>query len=150
MEGYTADVTNLRRALAAVDRKLHEMRLVERLGDDERLDAILAHLRHRAPNVPLPAPPPRMGGGQRLQQQRGRDQGDGGSELDGGASDDGSLRSGSAKAELEAELEVIRRHLTGLEAQVIMMTQRRFPLAASRCCAHLLPTAAGWSHLPAT
>ncbi len=30
MEGYTADITALRKALAAVDRKLHEMRLIER------------------------------------------------------------------------------------------------------------------------
>ena len=30
MEGWTADVTTLRKMLVAIDRKLHEMRLVER------------------------------------------------------------------------------------------------------------------------
>jgi hypothetical protein len=30
MEGWTADVTQLRKTLTSVDRKLHEMRLVER------------------------------------------------------------------------------------------------------------------------
>ncbi len=30
MEGFTADITNLRKMLAATDRKLHEMRLVQR------------------------------------------------------------------------------------------------------------------------
>ncbi|GFR40782.1 hypothetical protein Agub_g1396 [Astrephomene gubernaculifera] len=57
-EGWTADVTALRKTLTAVDRKLHEMRLVERLEDDDRLDAILQHLRKKAPKVPLPGPGP--------------------------------------------------------------------------------------------
>ncbi|EFJ43281.1 centriole protein [Volvox carteri f. nagariensis] len=56
-EGWTADVSALRKTLTAVDRKLHEMRLVERLEDDDRLDAILKHLRKKAPKVPLPCPP---------------------------------------------------------------------------------------------
>jgi coiled-coil domain-containing protein 77 len=30
MEGFSADITYLRKMLTAVDRKLHEMRLVER------------------------------------------------------------------------------------------------------------------------
>lgn len=30
MEGFTADITNLRKMLASIERKLHEMRLVER------------------------------------------------------------------------------------------------------------------------
>ncbi|GIM05695.1 hypothetical protein Vretimale_10129 [Volvox reticuliferus] len=55
-EGWTADVTALRKTLTAVDRKLHEMRLVERLEDDDRLDAILKHLRKKAPKVLLPGP----------------------------------------------------------------------------------------------
>ncbi|KAG2498150.1 hypothetical protein HYH03_003908 [Edaphochlamys debaryana] len=65
-EGWTADVTALRKTLGAVDRKLHEMRLVERLEDDDRLDAILAHLRKKAPNVPLPGPGPSAGAGSGL------------------------------------------------------------------------------------
>ena len=51
LEGWTADVTNLRKLLVAVDKKLHEMRLVERLGEDDRLDTILAHIRQKTPQV---------------------------------------------------------------------------------------------------
>lgn len=51
LEGWTADVTNLRKLLVAVDKKLHEMRLVERLGEDDRLDTILAHIRNKTPQV---------------------------------------------------------------------------------------------------
>jgi hypothetical protein len=40
-EGFTSDVTLLRQQLAAVDRKLHQMRLASRLADDERLDGLL-------------------------------------------------------------------------------------------------------------
>lgn len=40
-EGFTHDVSNLRKQLAAVDRKLHQMRLQARLEDDERLEALL-------------------------------------------------------------------------------------------------------------
>ena len=40
-EGFTHDVSNLRKQLAAVDRKLHAMRLQARLDDDERLEALL-------------------------------------------------------------------------------------------------------------
>ncbi|KAF5830416.1 hypothetical protein DUNSADRAFT_14637 [Dunaliella salina] len=50
MEGFTADVTHLRKTLTAVDRKLHEMRLIERLDDDDRLDTILNHLRRTRPD----------------------------------------------------------------------------------------------------
>ncbi|KXZ44254.1 hypothetical protein GPECTOR_70g485 [Gonium pectorale] len=65
-EGWTADVTVLRKMLTAVDRKLHEMRLVERLEDDDRLDTILKQLRQKAPKgVQLPgrSPAPAQGGG---------------------------------------------------------------------------------------
>ena len=30
MEGFAADVTNLRKMLSSIDRKLHEMRLIDR------------------------------------------------------------------------------------------------------------------------
>ena len=30
MEGFTADATHLRKMLASIDRKLHEMRLIDR------------------------------------------------------------------------------------------------------------------------
>ena len=52
LEGFTADITNLRKSLIAVDRKLHQMRLIHRLEDDERLDAILDELERRAPSMP--------------------------------------------------------------------------------------------------
>ncbi|KAK9814374.1 hypothetical protein WJX72_004785 [[Myrmecia] bisecta] len=51
VEGWVSDVTILRKQLAAVDRKLHQMRLKDRLQDDERLDALLDDLARRAPNV---------------------------------------------------------------------------------------------------
>eukprot|EP00798_Chlamydomonas_sp_ICE-L_P012306 gene12306-15468_t len=55
MEGCTADITTLRKSIAAVNRKLHEMRLIERLGDDDRLDTIIEQLRKKAPSmVPTP------------------------------------------------------------------------------------------------
>jgi coiled-coil domain-containing protein 77 len=50
LEGFTADVTTLRRLLSAVDRRLHQTRLVQRLDDDERLDMLLEQLERRAPD----------------------------------------------------------------------------------------------------
>lgn len=40
-EGFTNDISLLRKQLAAVDRKLHSMRLKSRLEDDERLEGLL-------------------------------------------------------------------------------------------------------------
>ncbi|KAK3242884.1 hypothetical protein CYMTET_47438 [Cymbomonas tetramitiformis] len=50
LEGFTRDVTLLRKQLCAVDRKLHQLRLANRLEDDERLDALLEHIEQRAPS----------------------------------------------------------------------------------------------------
>ena len=50
LEGFTADVTTLRKLLNAVDRRLHQTRLVQRLDDDERLDLLLEQLERRAPD----------------------------------------------------------------------------------------------------
>ena len=50
LEGFTADVTTLRKLLSAVDRRLHQTRLAQRLDDDERLDALLERLERRAPD----------------------------------------------------------------------------------------------------
>jgi coiled-coil domain-containing protein 77 len=61
LEGFTADVTTLRRLLAAVDRKLHQTRLTQRLDDDERLDMLMEQLEKRAPD-PAPAPGGAHGG----------------------------------------------------------------------------------------
>ncbi len=44
-----ADISALRKQLAAIDRRLLQMRLVERLEDDERLDRLLDQLESRAP-----------------------------------------------------------------------------------------------------
>ncbi|KAJ9527458.1 hypothetical protein QJQ45_025730 [Haematococcus lacustris] len=54
-EGWSADVTSLRKQLTAIDRRLHEMRLADRLDDEDRLEAIIHGLRRRAPEA-LPAP----------------------------------------------------------------------------------------------
>ena len=58
IEGFTSDVTTLRRLLSAVDRRLHQTRLVQRLDDDERLDMLLEQLEQRSPDpAPLPGKP---------------------------------------------------------------------------------------------
>lgn len=49
MDGWISDVTLLRKQIAAVDRKLTQMRVMERLPDDERRDAILAKHARLAP-----------------------------------------------------------------------------------------------------
>ncbi|BDA49231.1 Coiled-coil domain-containing protein 77 [Coccomyxa sp. Obi] len=51
VEGWTNDITLLRKALEATDRKLHQMRLSSRLPDDERLDALMGSLDKRHPDV---------------------------------------------------------------------------------------------------
>lgn len=48
-EGFTNDVSHLRKQLAAVDRKLHQMRLQARLEDDERLEALLKKVDRKGP-----------------------------------------------------------------------------------------------------
>lgn len=50
-EGFTNDVSLLRKQLAAVDRKLHQMRLLDRLDDDERLHSLLQQLQKKAPGL---------------------------------------------------------------------------------------------------
>ncbi|GMH33975.1 hypothetical protein BSKO_01809 [Bryopsis sp. KO-2023] len=51
LEGFTSDISLLRKQLLVLDRKLHQMRLLDRLEGDERLDAILKSLEKRAPSV---------------------------------------------------------------------------------------------------
>jgi hypothetical protein len=48
-EGFTNDVSLLRKQLAAVDRKLHGMRLKSRLEDDERLEGLLKKVAGKGP-----------------------------------------------------------------------------------------------------
>jgi hypothetical protein len=47
-EGCAADISALRKQLAAIDRRLLQMRLVERLEDNERLDRLLDQLEGKA------------------------------------------------------------------------------------------------------
>lgn len=47
VEGFTADIALLRKALTATDRRLHQMRLADRLEHDERLEALLKELQAR-------------------------------------------------------------------------------------------------------
>ncbi len=52
MEGWAADVGQLRKRIAAVDRRLTQAALAARLPDDDRLDAALArHARCKVPCV---------------------------------------------------------------------------------------------------
>lgn len=48
-EGFTNDVSILRKQLNTVDRKLHQMRLQNRLQDDERLHSMLQKLENKGP-----------------------------------------------------------------------------------------------------
>ncbi|KAK9784601.1 hypothetical protein WJX73_004449 [Symbiochloris irregularis] len=62
MEGWANDVSLLRRQAAAVHRKMHQMRIVDRLADDERRDNILDTLSARAPDpFDLESPRPKKG-----------------------------------------------------------------------------------------
>ncbi|GIL62982.1 hypothetical protein Vafri_17149 [Volvox africanus] len=104
-EGWTADVTALRKTLTAVDRKLHEMRLVERLEDDDRLDAILKHLRKKAPKVLLPGPS--------------------------GSGASGGGESMSVKSALAEGLQDVRSRVRDLELRVAEKTQKMKPNGAA-------------------
>jgi hypothetical protein len=55
LEGFTADITLLRQKLFAIERKLHQQRLMGRLEHDERLDTLLGYLQKKAPSVPCSA-----------------------------------------------------------------------------------------------
>lgn len=45
------EVSLLRKKLSVVDRRLHQMRLVERLGEDDRLDRMLQELENKMPDL---------------------------------------------------------------------------------------------------
>jgi len=51
LEGFARDVTLLRQQLNKVERQLHQMRLVARLEDQDRLDTLLQMLEQRVPEV---------------------------------------------------------------------------------------------------
>lgn len=57
MEGFSTDVTTLRKMIAAVDRKVVQVRLADRLEDRDRLDTLLAKLQVQAPSAILDHPP---------------------------------------------------------------------------------------------
>jgi hypothetical protein len=54
MEGWASDVGQLRKRIAAVDRRLKQMNLEQRLPDDERRDAILARHARSVPSGMAP------------------------------------------------------------------------------------------------
>ena len=49
VEGFVNDVSLLRKKVSVIDRRLHQMRLIERLGEDDRLDRMLQDLENRMP-----------------------------------------------------------------------------------------------------
>eukprot|EP01026_Neomeris_dumetosa_P029646 TRINITY_DN23995_c0_g1_i4.p1 TRINITY_DN23995_c0_g1~~TRINITY_DN23995_c0_g1_i4.p1 ORF type:complete len:295 (+),score=54.52 TRINITY_DN23995_c0_g1_i4:580-1464(+) len=51
LEGFTNDVSMLRKQLAAVNRRLHQMRILDRLEDEDKLEELLGYLERRAPDV---------------------------------------------------------------------------------------------------
>ena len=68
VEGYIADVSAMRKKVTATERRLHQMRLCNRLDDDEKLDALLESLAARAPSPERergPLRPVSAGAGQR-------------------------------------------------------------------------------------
>ncbi|KIZ06949.1 Coiled-coil domain-containing protein 77 [Monoraphidium neglectum] len=127
VDGWGADVTLLRKQLAAVDRKLTQMRLIDRLEDDERLDTLLDQLQKKAPSVPAAA------AGKDARGRRPRRHGDdGGSSQAGGEGDAGdddasaTMSSGihSVKSQLAAEMRAVRRQLDELDARAGAKAER--------------------------
>eukprot|EP00210_Caulerpa_lentillifera_P000787 g762.t1 len=50
-EGFVSEISLLRKKLEVIDRRLHQMRLVERLGEDDRLDKMLQDLENKMPDL---------------------------------------------------------------------------------------------------
>lgn len=50
-EGFVNEISLLRKKLEVIDRRLHQMRLVERLGEDDRLDRMLQSLENKMPDL---------------------------------------------------------------------------------------------------
>lgn len=50
-EGFVNEIALLRKKLEVIDRRLHQMRLVERLGEDDRLDRMLQNLENKMPEL---------------------------------------------------------------------------------------------------
>eukprot|EP00775_Hariotina_reticulata_P012249 gene12249-12386_t len=126
VDGWTADVTSLRKTLAAVDRKLLQMRLIERLEDDERLDALLDQLeKDQRPK------PGKLAGLDQSMQQEGASSHAGDSqaedldaEVETVASSIFTGCSGSVKSGLAAELREVRAQLERLENQAESKARR--------------------------
>ncbi|KAI8466961.1 MAG: hypothetical protein J3K34DRAFT_524115 [Monoraphidium minutum] len=116
-DGWTADVSLLRKQLSAVDRKLTQMRLIDRLEDDERLDTLLDQLQKRAPTLAPGA----------LQAGRGGEGGGGGDDDDGDdarSAATGSSGLQSVKSQLAAEMRAVRRQLDALDARAAAKAER--------------------------
>lgn len=50
-EGFVNDVSMLRKKLSMIERRMHQMRLIERLSEDDRLDRMLQDLENKMPNL---------------------------------------------------------------------------------------------------
>lgn len=94
LEGFTSDASTLRKQLAAIDRRMHAMRLAERLEDDERLDALLDAIERRGV-ANAPTTPNKQRGGKRY-----------------------------TAADIPEDLASIRGRLAGLEARLLPKSAR--------------------------
>ncbi|KAF8064637.1 ccdc77 [Scenedesmus sp. PABB004] len=138
-DGWAADVTRLRQSLAVVDRKLLQMRLIDRLDDDERLDALLDQLERKTPGLKpqQPQQPPAGGGararsaGARPGRPRARRAAGagaaarrGGRAAPAGRRPRGTSRRGPVKSGLAAELRAVRQQLEELEERADAKARR--------------------------
>ncbi|GBF99207.1 hypothetical protein Rsub_12466 [Raphidocelis subcapitata] len=136
-DGWAADVTLLRKQLAAVDRKLLQMRLIDRLDDDERLDALLDQLQKRAPAVPPARKQPRAAAAPRgaggagpaadapaLGCEEWEGSRDGGG-CGGGDEDDTASGARSVTGQLASEVRAVRRQLEELGRRAEAKAERQ-------------------------
>ena len=49
LEGFLNEVSLLRKKLEVIDKRLRQMRLIERLGEDDRLDRMLQEIENKMP-----------------------------------------------------------------------------------------------------
>lgn len=51
LTGFNSDISQLRKQIVCIDRKLHGMRLIERLEDHDKVDHLLQHLELKSPSL---------------------------------------------------------------------------------------------------
>lgn len=109
VEGYLNDISLLRKQLSAIDRKLLQMRLVERLDDDERLDRLLDQLESKVGHgLGSEEGEERDGEGHRGLGPAGRP----------GSAGVGSVGGGSVKSAMSHQLRAARGKLASLEEEL--------------------------------